>query len=46
MPEIQIEAFFFEDPVGYAQEARSFPFSALRPIFGQGELPGKIRSGT
>ncbi|WP_290681223.1 hypothetical protein [Aminivibrio sp.] len=42
MPEIQIEAFFFEDPVGYAQEARSFPFSALRPIFGQEKAPTEL----
>lgn len=45
-PEIPIEALFFEDPEGYALEALSFLNPALRPVFGQGERPGKIRSGT
>ena len=38
-PEIQIEAFFFEDPEGYALEAQSFLNPALRPVFGHGGAP-------
>lgn len=38
-PEIQIEAFFFEDPEGYALEAQTFLNPALRPVFGHGEAP-------
>ncbi len=37
-PEIQIEAFFFEDPEGYALEAQSFLNPVLRPVFGQREI--------
>lgn len=34
-PEIQIEAFFFEDPEGYALEVQSFLNPGLRKVFSQ-----------
>ncbi|MGI6252778.1 MAG: VOC family protein [Aminivibrio sp.] len=34
-PEIQIEAFFFEDPEGYALEVQSFLKPELKKVFGQ-----------
>ena len=34
-PEIRIEAFFFEDPEGYALEVQSFLDPKTRKIFGQ-----------
>ena len=36
-PDIQIEAFFFEDPEGYALEAQCFLNPELRPIFSLGQ---------
>jgi hypothetical protein len=34
-PEISIEAFFFEDPEGYALEVQSFLKPELRKVFSQ-----------
>ena len=34
-PEIQIEAFFFEDPEGYALEVQSFLNPEQKTVFGQ-----------